>query len=61
MRFCHEEGRKQRCANGKRCIFHQSGDDNSVECPFGRHNDPYPGKCGRYVDGYGNGICDLSE
>jgi hypothetical protein len=32
-----------------------------VACPFGLVNDPYPGKCRRYVDRNGNGICDLSE
>jgi len=31
------------------------------ECPFGLTNDPYPEKCGRYVDENGNDICDLSE
>jgi len=30
-------------------------------CPRGLVNDPYPGKCRRYVDNNGNGICDLSE
>lgn len=30
-------------------------------CPRGLINDPYPGKCKRYVDNNGNGICDLSE
>jgi ABC-type uncharacterized transport system auxiliary subunit len=30
-------------------------------CPKGLFNDPYPGKCRRYVDNNGNGICDLSE
>lgn len=32
-----------------------------VACPFGLVNDPYPGKCRRYVDKNGDGICDLSE
>ena len=32
-----------------------------VACPFGLVNDPYPGKCRRYVDKNNNGICDLSE
>jgi len=32
-----------------------------VRCPFGLVNDPYPGRCGRYVDENNNGICDLSE
>ncbi|MDD3804050.1 MAG: hypothetical protein PHW02_06690 [bacterium] len=31
------------------------------ECPFGLSDDPYPGKCGRYVDEDGNDLCDLSE
>jgi hypothetical protein len=30
-------------------------------CPRGLINDPYPGRCRRYVDRNGNGICDLSE
>ena len=32
-----------------------------VACPFGVVNDPYPGRCRRYVDQDGDGICDLSE
>jgi len=32
-----------------------------VSCPFGLVNDPYPGKCGRYVDKNDNGFCDYSE
>ena len=32
-----------------------------VACPRGLVNDPYPGRCRRYVDANGNGICDLSE
>jgi len=32
----------------------------TVACPFGLVNDPYPGKCRRYVDEDGDGICDLS-
>jgi hypothetical protein len=32
----------------------------TVACPFGIVNDPYPGKCRRYVDRDGDGICDLS-
>lgn len=30
-------------------------------CPFGQVNDPYPGRCHRYRDADGNGICDYSE
>ena len=33
----------------------------STACPFGEVDDPYPGKCHRYVDANGNGICDYSE
>ncbi|MGE3062223.1 MAG: DUF4405 domain-containing protein [bacterium] len=33
----------------------------SDECPFGLKDDPYPGKCGRYVDEDNNDVCDLSE
>ena len=32
-----------------------------TECPYGEVNDPYPGKCGRYIDENDNGICDNSE
>jgi len=32
-----------------------------VACPRGLVNDPYPGRCRRYVDANGNGLCDLSE
>ncbi len=30
-------------------------------CPKGLVNDPYPGRCGRYVDTNGDSICDLSQ
>ena len=30
-------------------------------CPKGLVNDPYPGRCGRYVDTDDDGICDLSQ
>lgn len=30
-------------------------------CPYGEVNDPYPGRCHRYYDGDGDGICDLSQ
>ncbi len=39
----------------------QSNDYNQMDCPFGEINDPYPGKCGRYVDANNNQICDLSR
>jgi Domain of unknown function (DUF4405) len=35
----------------------QSG---GVACPFGLVDDPYPGRCRRYVDSNGDGICDYS-
>lgn len=35
-------------------------DTFTVACPFGIVNDPYPGKCRRYIDRDGDGICDLS-
>ena len=31
-----------------------------VACPFGLVDDPFPGRCRRYTDGDGNGICDYS-
>jgi hypothetical protein len=30
-------------------------------CPRGLVNDPYPGRCRRYIDRNGNGFCDLSQ
>jgi hypothetical protein len=33
----------------------------TTRCPHGMVSDPYPGRCHRYVDKNGNGICDLSE
>ncbi len=32
-----------------------------TRCPYGMVNDPYPGRCRRYVDRDGSGYCDLSE
>jgi hypothetical protein len=32
-----------------------------VACPRGLVDDPYPGRCRRYVDANANGLCDLSE
>jgi hypothetical protein len=34
---------------------------NSVACPKGITNDPYPGSCGMYVDKNENSYCDLGE
>lgn len=31
-----------------------------VACPFGLVNDPYPGRCPRYTDANGDGLCDYS-
>ena len=33
---------------------------DSVACPHGLANDPYPGKCRHYVDTTGDGFCDYS-
>jgi hypothetical protein len=33
----------------------------ATRCPHRLVNDPYPGRCGRYVDRNRSGICDLSE
>jgi hypothetical protein len=33
---------------------------DGVACPRGVVNDPYPGRCRRYTDGNGDGICDYS-
>lgn len=30
-------------------------------CPFNLLDDPYPGRCQRYVDKNGDGLCDLSK
>jgi hypothetical protein len=35
--------------------------ETETTCPFGLVDDPYPGRCERYTDAGGNGICDLSE
>lgn len=34
---------------------------NSVACPKGITDDPYPGSCGMYIDQNENGYCDLGE
>jgi hypothetical protein len=34
--------------------------EGGVACPFGLVNDPYPGRCKRYRDSNGDGICDYS-
>jgi hypothetical protein len=40
----------------KQPVQQQSG----VACPRGLINDPYPGRCRRYTDRNGDGICDYS-
>jgi hypothetical protein len=37
-----------------------TGQQAGVACPFGLVNDRYPGRCRRYVDADGDGICDYS-
>jgi len=32
-----------------------------LDCPYGRINDPYPGRCNLYTDTNNNQICDHSE
>lgn len=32
-----------------------------IDCPYGRRNDPFPGKCSLYLDTNKNEICDHSE
>ena len=32
-----------------------------TDCPYWLVDDPYPGKCGRYVDQNGDNLCDLSQ
>jgi hypothetical protein len=34
--------------------------EGSVACPFGLVDDPYPGRCRRYRDSNGDGLCDYS-
>jgi hypothetical protein len=34
--------------------------ETGVACRFGLVNDPYPGRCRRYVDADGDGLCDYS-
>lgn len=33
----------------------------AYDCPYGLHNDPYPGECALYKDVDSNKICDLSQ
>lgn len=34
--------------------------DNSIDCPYGIHDDSYPGYCSLYIDRDNDGVCDLS-
>ncbi|MBN1933637.1 MAG: hypothetical protein JW934_03175 [Anaerolineae bacterium] len=43
------------------CANQASKSDSTTSCPFGEVNDPYPGRCHRYTDQNGTGICDYSE
>lgn len=39
-----------------------AGEPDGVNtCPYGLENDPYPGRCFRYVDTNNDGICDRSQ
>jgi hypothetical protein len=38
----------------------EASEELCVACPHGLVNDPYPGRCRRYVDSDGDGFCDLS-
>jgi hypothetical protein len=48
-------------ALGSGCSSQQAESDQTVTCPLGLVNDRYPGRCRRYIDDSGNGICDYSE
>ena len=48
-------------ALGSGCTPQQARSNALTACPFGEVNDPYPGKCHRYVDASGNDLCDYSE
>ena len=43
------------------CASRSGTEVKTASCPYGEVNDPYPGKCHRYVDQNGTGICDYSE
>jgi hypothetical protein len=43
------------------CASSLGTEGTTSSCPYGEVNDPSPGKCHRYVDQNGNGICDYSE
>ena len=48
-------------ALGSGCTAQQAQSSAVTACPYGEVNDPYPGKCHRYVDTKSNGLCDFSE
>jgi hypothetical protein len=41
-------------------LVSQEQQESRVACPFGLVDDPYPGRCRRYRDSNGDGICDYS-
>lgn len=43
------------------CATQQAQSNRTTRCPYGLVNDRYPGRCRRYMDEEGNGICDYSE
>ena len=48
-------------ALGSACAPQQGQESARTACPRGLVDDPYPGRCHRYVDRNGDDICDLSE
>ena len=48
-------------ALGSGCASNEEQAKVKTSCPYGEVNDRYPGRCRRYTDRNGNGICDLSE
>lgn len=49
------------CSGLSVCDGPKAEESAQVECPFGRHDDPYPGSCGRYIDKNNDDVCDLSQ
>ena len=48
-------------ANAETVIDDSTDSGDSHACPRGVSDDPFPGRCGHYVDNDGNGLCDLGE
>ena len=61
----NQDGRCDRIRKNSQAAATPSSQNQAAQmtsrCPFGLISDPYPGRCGRYVDENGNGLCDLSE